>query len=100
MFVVFRGENGYHVDKMQMNGIGIRTKFVESNLLGPKVSLCYDTDQNRIFWSDQGTGVIESAEITGSHFSSDITNINVFQVTLTHSLPALHIYDALFFRRR
>ncbi|XP_025153783.1 vitellogenin receptor isoform X2 [Harpegnathos saltator] len=65
MFVVFRGENGYHIDKMHMTGIGVRTKFVDSDLLGPKVSLCYDRDQRKIFWGDQGTGSIESAAITG-----------------------------------
>ncbi|XP_032691228.1 vitellogenin receptor-like isoform X2 [Odontomachus brunneus] len=65
MFVVFRGKTGYHIDKMQMNGIGVRTKFVDSDLLGPKVSLCYDRDHRKIFWSDQGTGRIESITITG-----------------------------------
>lgn len=69
MFVVFRDETGYHIDKMQMNGIGVRTKLVDSDLLGPKVSLCYDRDSRKIFWSDQGTGRIENVAVTGSHFS-------------------------------
>lgn len=50
---------------MQMNGIGPNSRFIENNLMGPKISLCYDKEEKRIFWSDQGTGRIESAEITG-----------------------------------
>lgn len=59
---------------MQMNGISTRTRFVESNLLGPKISLCYDPEQRTIFWSDQGSGNIESAALTGLY--SDIYKLN------------------------
>lgn len=79
MFVVFRNEHSYHIDKMQMNGIGIKTKLVDSDLLGPKVSLCYDRYENKLFWSDQGTGRIESVAITGSHFNLVITDVYILQ---------------------
>lgn len=69
MFVVFREKNGYRIDKMKMSGIGPRTRFVQENLSGPKVSLCYDKEKRMIFWSDQGTGRIESASLTGLHLN-------------------------------
>lgn len=78
MFVVLKANDKYYIDKMQMNGLGTRSVFVESNLLrGPKVSLCYDTDKKKIFWSDQGTKRIASASLTGLYIDSTDLYISV-----------------------
>nr|XP_034189705.1 vitellogenin receptor isoform X1 [Osmia lignaria] len=67
MFVVF-GDNGrYRIDLMQMNGLGNRNTIegMKTPLFGPKVSLAYDRDSKRLFWSDQGTGRIGRTTING-----------------------------------
>lgn len=67
MMVVFHADGKYRIDMMNMNGLGPRIT-IEGNkipLLGPKVSLSYDRDLQRLFWSDQGTGRIGSTTIPG-----------------------------------
>ncbi|XP_015434155.1 PREDICTED: vitellogenin receptor [Dufourea novaeangliae] len=68
MFVVFRMNEKYRIDRMKLHGIGPRVP-IEGNkapLFGPKVSLCYDRDLKQLFWSDQGTGRIGITSINGS----------------------------------
>ncbi|KAG7204450.1 hypothetical protein KM043_004885 [Ampulex compressa] len=65
MFVVFRKNRKLRIDKMQMSGIGRITGLVENDLQGPKISLSYDKDLERIFWSDQSTGRIDSMTVEG-----------------------------------
>lgn len=58
MFVVFKDEGKYRIDRLKMSGAGGSQRVVE-NLRGPKISLAYDAESDRIFWSDEGTGRIE-----------------------------------------
>lgn len=70
MMVVFNVDKSYHIDLMNMNGLGPRIT-IEGNkttLVGPKVSLCYDRDLKQLFWSDQGTGRIGITTIPGLYF--------------------------------
>ncbi|CAL7944547.1 unnamed protein product [Xylocopa violacea] len=67
MMVVFYTNEKYRIDMMDMDGFGPRIT-IEGNkipLIGPKVSLCYDKELKRLFWSDQGTGRIGSTTIPG-----------------------------------
>ncbi|XP_033360743.1 vitellogenin receptor isoform X1 [Bombus vosnesenskii] len=67
MMVVFRTNELYRIDLMNMNGLGPRVT-IEGNkthLIGPKISLCYDRVLKLLFWSDQGTGRIGSTTIPG-----------------------------------
>lgn len=70
MIVVFGEEKKYRIDMMKMNGIGSRITIEgkRTTLFGPKVSLYYDREQKRLFWSDQGTGRIGSTTIPGVYF--------------------------------
>lgn len=67
MFVVFYANGRYRIDLMRMHGLGsgIPIEGIKIPLFGPKISLAYDRDQNRLFWSDQGTGRISSTTIDG-----------------------------------
>lgn len=65
MYIVLRTGDTYCIDKMQMNGLGTRTHVVEKNLWGPKISLAYDKETKKLFWSDQGGGRIESISSQG-----------------------------------
>jgi hypothetical protein len=65
MFVVFGELKNFHIVKEHMNGIGSRTHLVEHGLFGMKISLAYDHETKRIYWADEGTGRIESIDITG-----------------------------------
>ncbi|XP_014221207.1 vitellogenin receptor-like isoform X1 [Trichogramma pretiosum] len=65
MFVVFRASDEFHIDRLQMNGLGSRTHVVESGLYGPTVALAYDADSRRLYWADEGTGRIESCDLQG-----------------------------------
>ncbi|CAK9805473.1 Vitellogenin receptor [Anthophora plagiata] len=64
MMIVFNVNGKYQIDMMKMNGLGQRIT-IESQLFGPKVSLCYDRELKRLFWSDQGTGRIGTTIIPG-----------------------------------
>ncbi|KAK2588774.1 hypothetical protein KPH14_001654 [Odynerus spinipes] len=65
MYVVLRTGDTYCINKMQMNGLGSRVRFVEENLLGPTISLAYDEETKRLYWTDQGAGRIQSILNTG-----------------------------------
>ncbi|KAJ8672687.1 hypothetical protein QAD02_003947, partial [Eretmocerus hayati] len=65
MFVVFKAKDEIHIDKAQMNGLGSMIHIVERDLLGPRVSLAYDSETKRIYWADEGTGRIESTDLQG-----------------------------------
>ncbi|PSN38293.1 hypothetical protein C0J52_19350 [Blattella germanica] len=57
-------ENGPHIDRMTMDG---REHFhiVESGLDGPIISLHYDKELHRVFWTDPNEGQIGSAAANG-----------------------------------
>ncbi|XP_012350206.1 vitellogenin receptor isoform X1 [Apis florea] len=67
MMVVFRRDELYHIDLMNMNGLGPKITIVGNKtvLIGPKISLSYDGDFKQLFWSDQGSGRIGSTTIPG-----------------------------------
>lgn len=69
MFIVFRSYDQFHIDRAQMNGLGAQVHVVEQGLYGPKISLAYDKDTKRVFWSDEGTGRIESMDSQGNLLS-------------------------------
>ncbi|XP_032678626.1 vitellogenin receptor-like [Odontomachus brunneus] len=77
MFVVFKVKDKYRIDKMQMDGTGMKSLFVESKLLkGPRISLYYHTDEKKIYWADQGTYSIQSALLTGFDYQILRTSLN------------------------
>ncbi|CAH0549992.1 unnamed protein product [Brassicogethes aeneus] len=65
MFVGLKKKNRRecHIDRMLMDGTG-RTHAIESGLIGP-LSLSFDYKYYRVFWSDAGTGNIESTSVDG-----------------------------------
>lgn len=64
MFVAFRKADGeVHIDRFRMDGTG-RTHVIEDGLMG-EISLTFDGDLHRVFWSDSVTGNIESTSIDG-----------------------------------
>lgn len=65
MYVVFQTDDNYQIDKVQMNGQGSRQHLIQHGLLGPKVSLAYDSEDKRFYWADEGTGRIESVDDQG-----------------------------------
>ena len=65
---MFRGSANFHIDAMQMDGLGSRTHLVEQGLLGPTISLAYDPEDKRLYWADETTGRIESVDLRGSCF--------------------------------
>ncbi|XP_014204223.1 vitellogenin receptor [Copidosoma floridanum] len=65
MFVVFKANDEYHIDRVQMNGLGSRSHMVENGLVGPTISLTYDADTKRVYWADEGAGRIESIDTKG-----------------------------------
>lgn len=69
MYIVFRTNNDYHIDKVQMNGLGSRQHLIEYGLVGPKVSLAYDFEDKRLYWADEGTGKIESVDNQGTYYN-------------------------------
>lgn len=66
MFIAFkRPENTVHIDRIHMDGQGGRTHVVEQGLVGPKISLVYDSTLRRVFWTDSHTGNIEFTSVDG-----------------------------------
>ncbi|XP_032678624.1 vitellogenin receptor-like [Odontomachus brunneus] len=77
MFVVFKVKDKYRIDKMQMDGMGMKSLFVESKLLiGPRISLYYCMDEKKIYWADQGSNSIRSALLTGFDYQILRTNLD------------------------
>ncbi|XP_053978841.1 vitellogenin receptor isoform X2 [Hylaeus volcanicus] len=91
MFVVFRVNEKYRIDRMKMHGIGPRVPVegAKTPLFGPKVSLSYDRDLKRLYWSDQGTGRIGSAPISGSE-------TNIFRTGLAEPVSLVVLGDYVF----
>ncbi|XP_043277982.1 vitellogenin receptor-like isoform X2 [Venturia canescens] len=58
LYVVFKSAGKYHIEKIETSGAGDRERVVQ-DLRGPKISLAYDPEFDRIFWSDEGSGRIE-----------------------------------------
>ncbi|XP_076632440.1 putative vitellogenin receptor yl isoform X1 [Colletes latitarsis] len=91
MFVVFCVNGKYRIDTMKMHGIGARVT-VEGNktpLFGPKISLYYDKNLKRLFWSDQRTGRIGSTTINGFE-------TNIFRTGLTEPVSLAILGDYVF----
>lgn len=65
MFVALQGINGPHIDRYNMDGSGTGTHVIEDLLVGPGISLMYDEDLHRVFFSDSGRGTIESTDADG-----------------------------------
>lgn len=66
MFVALKKQTKQecHIERLHMDGSG-RTHVVEYGLLGP-ISLHYDEELHRVFWSDAGTSNIESTSVDGN----------------------------------
>ncbi|KOC62359.1 Vitellogenin receptor [Habropoda laboriosa] len=88
MMVVFNVDGKYQIDMMKMNGLGQRIT-IKSQLYGPKVSLCYDRDLKRLFWSDQGTGRIGSTTVPGFE-------TNLFRTGLSEPVSLAVLGDHVF----
>ncbi|XP_034252136.1 vitellogenin receptor [Thrips palmi] len=65
MFVAFSSDSGVHIDRFNMDGTG-RTHVIEAGVEGPHVSLWYDHELDRIFWTDNGLGMIDSTSVEGT----------------------------------
>lgn len=66
MFVAFRSHDHTHIDRMLLDGSGIRTHVVEDGLgRWGKISMVYDHDLQRVFWAVEETGRIESSSVDG-----------------------------------
>jgi hypothetical protein len=79
MFVAFSrhlvSENGPHIDRLNMDGRGGRTHVVETGLDGPFISLFYDQELHRIFWTDPTNQDISSAAVDGKNTAHQIQNL-------------------------
>nr|BAC02725.2 vitellogenin receptor [Periplaneta americana] len=78
MFVAFSRHvigDGPHIDRMNMDGRGAHTHVIETSLDGPIISLFYDSDLHRVFWTDPNNEEIGSAAADGMDqhvFRSDV----------------------------
>lgn len=68
MFISFKRSQyrTSHIDRLLMDGTG-RTHAIDSGLIGP-VRLTFDYGYYRVFWTDAGTGKIESTSVDGKIF--------------------------------
>ncbi|XP_032678623.1 vitellogenin receptor-like [Odontomachus brunneus] len=83
MFVVFKVKDKYRIDKMQMDGTGTKSLFVESKLLkDSRISLYYHTDEKKIYWADQGSNSIQSALLTGFDYQIRTNLYNPISLTI------------------
>jgi hypothetical protein len=72
MFVAFSGDylksSGSHIDRLNMDGKGGRIHVVEGGLHREFLSLHYDEDLHRIFWTDSvAADKIASAGVDGKN---------------------------------
>lgn len=72
MFVAFSGDHlkgsGSHIDRLNMDGKGGRIHVVEGGLHREFLSLHYDEDLHRIFWTDSfAADKISSAGVDGKN---------------------------------
>jgi hypothetical protein len=63
---LFKG-SGPHIDRLNMDGKGNHIHIVESGLSGPDISLFYDEELRRIFWTDPHKEEISSASVDGKN---------------------------------
>ncbi|XP_035730371.1 vitellogenin receptor-like [Vespa mandarinia] len=92
MYVVFRSHDIYRILKIQMNGLGPRVTLVDQNLLGPKISLCYDSETKRLYWADQGAGNIDSISSQGDKY--------LFRTGLSEPISLAILGDNVFWTQR
>ena len=65
MYVVFQLKNKeFCIQELTM--AGIPKTDIKDKLVGPKISLAYDFDLEKLFWADEGAGRIESISFIGS----------------------------------
>ncbi|KAF6215988.1 hypothetical protein GE061_000325 [Apolygus lucorum] len=64
MYIAIRNDDAsIHIDQFSMDGsTASRIRRVSDHIVGPSVSLFYDSRTSRLFWSDIGTGKIMSIE--------------------------------------
>lgn len=93
MFVAFSRHSfkgtGPHIDRLNMDGKGSRIHVVESGLGGPDVSLYYDEELHRIFWTDPRKEEISSAAIDGKSNGVKKIIYHCCSETLVHVHPLL-----------
>ena len=72
MFIAFSGDflkgSGSHIDRLNMDGKGDRIHVIEGGLHGEFLSLHYDEELHRIFWTDSfAADEIASAAVDGKN---------------------------------
>jgi hypothetical protein len=71
MFIAFSRHlfksSGPHIDRLNMDGKGKRIHVVETGLGGPDISVFYDEELRRVFWTDPQNEEISSASVDGKN---------------------------------
>jgi hypothetical protein len=72
MFIAFSGNflkgGRNHIDRMNMDGTGGHIHVVEASLHNVFITLHYDEDLHRLFWTDsEAADEIASIEVDGKH---------------------------------
>jgi len=93
MFVAFSGDylkgSGSHIDRLNMDGKGGRIHVVEGGLHREFLSLHYDEDLHRIFWTDSvAADKIASAGVDGKKQYIKIYVFHCFFINLFVSVHA------------
>ncbi|XP_011296732.1 vitellogenin receptor [Fopius arisanus] len=73
MYVAFCSVVKCHIDRMSMTGS--RRIQIMDHLLGPRVTLAFDHETRRIFWADQGSGIIGCMSLDGTNKKFLHTNL-------------------------
>uniref|UniRef100_A0A0A9VWW2 Vitellogenin receptor n=1 Tax=Lygus hesperus TaxID=30085 RepID=A0A0A9VWW2_LYGHE len=77
MYIALRNDDSsIHIDQFTMDGsTASRIRRVSDHIVGPSVSLFFDSHTSRLFWSDIGTGKIMSIEKDG-HESHELLSVS------------------------
>jgi hypothetical protein len=79
---------GPHIDRLNMDGKGKRIHVVETGLAGPDVSVFYDQELHRVFWTDPQNEEISSASVDGKH--NGPKNIYILEIYVLANTVILH----------